>query len=91
MKITTYQVEEYKKCPIYYRNLKYHFEYLTIVKGQLYTAHLSVIPTFINRLLYWLKLEKTYYSQQQTKKILFQLRQMAETTIEFVLDESNKK
>lgn len=88
MNITTYTVEEYKKCPIYFRSWKNHFEYLTIIKKELYTAHFTIFPTFINKLLYLFKLQKSYYSQQQIKAVLKRLRDMAETTIDYITEDS---
>ncbi len=85
MKIKTFQRDEYRGCPIYYRNFYFHFEYLVVIKGEFYTAHITVSSTPINRLLYWLKIEPNYYSQQQYNKIIPHLRKMAETTIETIL------
>jgi len=90
MKIQTFQKDEYEGCPIYYRNFQDHFEYLTIIKGELYTMHLTVKPHWITKTLFRLKLEKTPYSQQQTKAIIKQLRRLAQTTIEFILDKKKK-
>jgi len=85
MNIQTYKVEKYKDCPVYFRSFSTHFEYLTVIKGELYTAHIRVKPTIINRLLYWLKIEKTLYSQRQQRLIIAQVRKMAEATIDFIL------
>jgi len=94
MKVKTFKREEYRKCPVYYRNLKDHFEYLTVIKGQLYTAHITVKPYWITNLLSRLDLasgfDKVPYSQEQLKHILGTLRKMAETTIDFVLDKRRK-
>jgi len=86
MRIYTFKPEKYRDCPIYYRNFEHCFEYLIVIENQIYTAHISIIPTFINRLLYWLRIEKSEYSQQQQGKIIHQLRKMAETTIDYILD-----
>lgn len=90
MKITTFTVDKYKDCPIYYRNFKNVFEYLTIINGQLYTTHLSLKPHWVTKILYILKVEKIQYSRQHIDLMLKQLRRLAETTIDVVLDESNK-
>lgn len=88
MKIITFKSDSYKSCPIYYRNFKDQFEYLTIVKGELYTAHISVRPHWLTKLFYRLdistKVDKLPYSKQQLANILRTLRKMAETTIEVV-------
>lgn len=86
MKITTYKVENYRDCPIYFRNFLTHFEYLTIIKKQLYTAHISMKPMLINKVFHWLGIEKSIYSEQQQAMAVKCLRRMAETTIDFVKD-----
>lgn len=91
MKIHTFKPEEYRGCPIYFRNFHKTFEYLLVFKKQIYASHLSVKPTFINKLLYWLGVEKSYYSDFQTGKILFQIRKMAEATIDFLRDKNTNK
>jgi hypothetical protein len=85
MKVTTFKSEKYSDCPIYYRNLKNHFEYLTIIENELYTAHLTVRPHLITRTLYLLGIEKLPYSQTHLNKIISILRNMAETTIDYKL------
>lgn len=90
MKITTFTTEKYRNCPIYYRNFQDHFEYLTVIGGEIYTAHIRVRPHWITKLFYRLdistKIDKVPYSRQQLANILFQLRKMAEATIDLVLD-----
>lgn len=85
MNVKTYAKQMYRECPIYYRNLGTHFEYLAIINGELYEAHVDVRPHWVTRLLYWIKLEKTPYSDQQQKGILKMLRILAESTIDYVL------
>jgi hypothetical protein len=84
MKVKTYSKKEYKGCPIYFRNLKHHFEYLTVIKGEIYTAHIEVKPTLFNCLFYWLGWQELYSFQQQ-QNILKILNRMAETTIDTIL------
>jgi hypothetical protein len=86
MEITTFKPEKYRDCWIYYRNFNKHFEYLTIVEDQLYTAHVSVKPHWATKVLYLVGIEKMLYSKQQLGKILGRLRMLAATTIDFVLD-----
>ena len=90
MQITTFKTENYRGCPVYYRNFYHHFEYLTVVEGQLYTAHLTVNPALLTNLIYWVGIEKLPYSQQQLKVILTQLQRLAQTTIDFVLDKEKQ-
>jgi hypothetical protein len=86
MKIKVFKIDEYRDCQIYYRNFLFHFEYLTIIKKQLYTAHIEVKPTILNRIFYWFGIEEIYYSQQQSQKIIAYLRRLAETTIDYILN-----
>lgn len=84
MKIQTFKVDKYKGKPIYYRNFNRTFEYLTIIKGELYTAHLDIRPNRILGLLYKLGIKKNQYTEDQNKNILKELNLMARTTIDFV-------
>jgi hypothetical protein len=90
MKIQTFKTEEYRDCPIYFRNFKNHFEYLTIINNELYTAHVCVRPHWLTKLFYRLDIttgvDKVPYSQSQLKNILSTVNKMAQTTIDFVLD-----
>lgn len=90
MRIKTFKKEEYRGCPVYFRNFQRHFEYLTVIKGEIYTTHITVNPTFINLLLYWFGFQERY-SNQQYQIILKQLRYMAQTTIDTILDKNKKK
>ena len=90
MKITTFKTEKYRDCPIYVRNFHHHFEYLTIINGELYTAHVCVRPHWLTNLFYRLDIttgiDKVPYSQSQLKNILSTVNKMAQTTIDFILD-----
>lgn len=90
MRINTFKPDKYRDCPIYYRNFEKHFEYLTIINNELYTAQINVKPHWITKLFYLLdistKVDKMPYSRQQLTNILKTLRKMAETTIDFVSD-----
>jgi hypothetical protein len=90
MQIKTFKVDNYRDCPVYYRNFGTHFEYLTIINGEIYTAHFAIFPTKINLLLYWLGVMPEKYSDQQYKPILKSLRRMAETTIDTILDKDDQ-
>jgi RNAse (barnase) inhibitor barstar len=90
MNIKTFKIDIYKDCPIYYRNFGKHFEYLTIIKGELYTTHITINPSPVTRALFFLKIEKLQYSEQQLKAIISQLRRLAETTIDFILKDKEK-
>ena len=91
MNIRTYKKDEYRGCPIYYRNFGFHFEYLVCIKNQIYTAHITVNPNLFNRLLFWLGVEKSYYNEKEQVAIVVALRRMANTTIDFILDKKNNK
>ena len=84
--IITYKPEEYKNCKIYYRNNGTHWEYLTVINNEIYTAETTVNPTFINRLLFLFGIEKTLYSTQQQQNIMRFLRRLAETTVDYILN-----
>jgi len=92
MKITTFKTEKYRGCPIYSRNFKSIFEYLTIIDNELYTAHINVRPYWLTKLFFNLDIttdvDKIPYSQQHLKNILTQVKAMAEATIDYVLDKS---
>lgn len=90
MQIHTFKTDRYRDCPIYYRNFKNHFEYLTIINNELYTAQVCVRPYWLTKIFFILdistQVDKVPYSQQQLGNILRTLRKMAEATIDFVLD-----
>lgn len=90
MKITTFKIDNYRECPIYYRNFKNHFEYFTIINNELYTAQINVRPYWITKIFFLLdistKVDKIPYSHQQVTNILRTLRKMAEATIDLILD-----
>jgi hypothetical protein len=85
MKIKTFKVDNYYNCPVYYRNFDNIFEYLVIIKKELYTTHLQVSPSRKNLLRYYLGLADSKYSEKDLKNIIKQLRLMAEASIETVL------
>ena len=91
MIVKTFQTEKYRDCPVYYRNLHNHFEYLTIIENQIYTAHISVRPAVISLLLYKLGIAPARYSNQQVANVLKLLKRMSETTIDTILDKDKKK
>jgi hypothetical protein len=92
MKITTFKTEKYRDCPVYIRNFADHFEYLTVINGEIYTAHVCVRPHWLTKLFYRLDItsgfDKVPYSQQQLKNILTTVSKMAQATIDFVLDKN---
>lgn len=91
MQIHTFKLDKYRNCAVYYRNFKDHFEYFTVIKKELYTAHITVRPHWITKILHTVGIEKMQYSDQQLKAIISQLRRLAQTTIDFVLDGEKKK
>lgn len=86
MIVKTFQEEKYRDCPVYYRNFHNHFEYLTVIENQIYTAHIEVKPVFISLLLYKLGIASSRYSDQQYKQILAFVRTICEATIDTILD-----
>ena len=85
MIIQNFKPEEYKGCKIYYRNFLTHFEYLTIIKEELYVAHITVNPSRNRKILNALRIKKDLYSDNAKKMIVRELRHMAKTTIETIL------
>lgn len=79
MQIRTLKTSQHKNCPVYVRNFGQTFEYLAIVKGQIYTANLEVIKTPLQRLL-----GRDYTPKQLADAVSYTLK-MAETTIDLVL------
>jgi hypothetical protein len=89
--IQTFKPESYRDCKIYYRNFGTEWEYLVIINNELYTAKIQVLPTFLNRLLYFFGLERSRFSFQQTGRILRYLRKFAETTVDTVIKQDLPK
>jgi hypothetical protein len=85
MKIVTFTPEIYKKCRIYYRNFLDIFEYFIILKGELYTSHIRITPDKTK------DKNNDKYTTKEIVAIINQLRIMAETTIDFILDKKDKK
>lgn len=84
MQIDTLKVAEHRGCPIYIRNFHNTFEYLVIIRGQLYTTHINVTPQFFRMFA------RERYTKDQLTAITKQLMVMAEATIETVLGEPKK-
>ncbi|MCF7875360.1 MAG: hypothetical protein K9L99_05820 [Candidatus Omnitrophica bacterium] len=84
MNIKTYKVDQYKKKKIYYRNYGEMFEYLVVMGGELYTAHIKIKPSFKMKMLFLLGIKEEKYTEDQTKAIIKQLRLMAEATIDHI-------
>lgn len=83
--IRTYEVVKYHGCPIYIRSRGSEFEYLTIIKGQLYTFNIDMAPEKYAILLNWLGIMKALYTDKQLKALIYYMRSMAQATIETVL------
>lgn len=86
MTVKTFAPENYRNCPIYYRQMNTHFEYLTVIDNQLYTAHNTLTPKFYRRVAAWLGWIKDAYSEKEYQDILKFLRALAETTINTIKD-----
>ena len=80
MLIRTLQYGNYKNCKVYYRQVgKHTFEYLAVVNGEIYTAHVTILKTWKQYLLF------QDYSDKQLTDIANYLSRIAETTIDTVL------
>ena len=86
MKVKVYRVDSYKGSPIYYRNFGKHFEYLTVINNELFTAQMTVNPHWVTRFLCFIGWEPMKYSQQHQDAIIKMLNKMACTTIDVILN-----
>lgn len=82
MEIRTFAKAEYKDHPIYVRNWGAHYEYLTIIKNEIYTAHISVRPRLWRVVLYWLGILKSRYTKAESDATYNYMIKLAETTID---------
>lgn len=89
MRIKTYQVEEYRGCKVYFRNFLTHFEYLIVIKGELYTAHLTAQQPLADHIRSLFGVKDMFIPRHEAV-IIERLRVTARTTIDFVLDKKNK-
>jgi hypothetical protein len=80
MQIRTLQASEYRGCKIYYRQIGTVFEYLAVVKGQLYTTHIVIRRTP------WQVLTGKGASKKEDIDIVNFLAKYAETTVDYALD-----
>lgn len=83
--IRTLQAVEYKGCNIYIRNFNNTFEYLAVVKGQLYTMHMTITKGWKESIL------GRDYTEKQLTDITKFLMVAAETTVDTVLKEQSVK
>lgn len=83
--IKTLLVAEHRGCKIYIRNFNNTFEYLTYVKGELYTTHMVITPNF------WRAFAREKYTSKQLADISKYLVRVAHTTIDYVLDQKKKE
>lgn len=82
--IRVLKATEYKGCAVYVRNFGTTFEYLAIIKGQLYTAHSVITKRPLQSLF-----GKDYTEKQLGEIVALQLK-LAETTIDIVLEGKGK-
>lgn len=80
MDIKTLKVAEHRGCKVYVRNFYTTFEYLTYVRGELYTAHMIITPSILRFFS-----GKKYTEKQLTDATKYLLN-VAQTTIDYVLD-----
>lgn len=78
--IRTLKAVEYKGCKVYIRNFENVFEYLAIVNGELYTAHMVITKRPLQSLL-----GKDYTEKQMTDAVKY-LMNTAEATVDYVLE-----
>lgn len=83
LNINTLKVAEHRGCKIYIRNFYTTFEYLTYVNGEMYQAHMEIVPSITRAL------RKEKYTSKQLTDATKYLLNIAQATIDHVLD--NKK
>jgi hypothetical protein len=76
MKFRIIQVTKYRGCRVYLRNIENAFEYLAIVRGEIYAAHVIIKKRFFQK----------EYTKLQFEKATKMISKMAEATIDSVLD-----
>jgi hypothetical protein len=90
MKVIVFQTENYRGCLIYYRQLGHYFEYLVVIRGRLYEAHVVITPRPAMRLARILKRTGSEYSKSELDKIISVLRRLAQGTIDKTLKKNGK-
>jgi len=79
MLIRTLQRSHYKNCKVYFRQVgKHTFEYLAVINGEIYTAHVTILKAWWQYLLF------QDYTEKQLTDICNYLARLSETTIEHV-------
>lgn len=81
--IRTLKAVEYKGCKLYIRNFNNVFEYLAIINGELYTAHMVITKRPLQALM-----GRDYTEKQLTDAVKY-LMNTAEATVDYVT--GNKK
>lgn len=82
--INTLKVAEHRGCRIYIRNFYTTFEYLTYVNGELYQAHMEIVPSVFRTF------KKEKYTSEQLTDATKYLLNVAQATIDHVLDSKEK-
>lgn len=85
LEINTIKVAEHRGCKVYIRNFHTTFEYLTYVKGELYTAHMIVKPQFTRTF------SREKYTSKQLTDVSKYLLNIAQATIDHVLGSEKPK
>jgi len=82
MRITSFKAEQYKGYDINIRTFGYYFEFLTVFKGKIHTAHIQMQPDFKNRVLYLMGRQELPYSEKQLAACKMAISQMAQQVID---------
>lgn len=77
--IRVLSVSEYRGCKVYIRNFGETFEYLAIVQDELYSAHIVVLKTPLQKML------RRDFTAKQLQDTNAYILKMAQTTIDLVL------
>ena len=76
MKFRIIKTVKYKGCNVYLRNIGNTFEYLAVMRGQVYAAHVVIKKRWFQR----------EYTKLQFEKATNIIEKMAEATIDVVLE-----
>lgn len=81
MQMRTLATSEHRGCKIYIRNYGEAFEYLAIIRGELYSANVAILKGPFQKLF-----RRDYTPKQLADSTSYVLK-MAQATIDLLLDE----
>lgn len=84
MQIRTLKVVEYRGTNVYLRNFGSTFEYLAVIKGQIFGSHVVITRSL------WQRMLGKDYSEKQLTDVCKWLTTTAQATVDYVLAEGAK-